>query len=266
MINLTLYKKEWKKNWVTLIIFLAVLTMYVTMIISMFDPEMGDSLRTMAESMPEVFAAFGMADVGTTLIEFITGYLYGILLTAFPAVYIIIVSNRLVAKYVDDGSMAYLLSVPEKRTKIVVTQAFFLISGLVAMVLYVIAVILLTSQILFPGKMDIAALIRVNVGIMGVWIMMGGVCFMSSCIFNESRRAVGASSAFVVYSLLVQMVSQVGEKFENLKYATPLTLFQIDELIANTGLAWILCGIMYLAGVICFVAGILVFRKKDLPI
>ena len=115
MISMTLFKKEWKSNWILLLIFMGVLTMYSVIIVSMFNPEAGDSLRAMAESMPEVFAAFGMLDVGTTLLEFVTGYLYGMLLIAFPAVYLIILSNRLVARYVDQGSMAYLLATPVKR-------------------------------------------------------------------------------------------------------------------------------------------------------
>ena len=79
MINTTLLKKEFKSNYILLLIFLAVLSMYSCMIIAMFDPKLGDSLRAMAESMPQLFSAFGMADVGTTLLESIIGYLYGIL-------------------------------------------------------------------------------------------------------------------------------------------------------------------------------------------
>ena len=117
-------KKEIRSNWVLLVIFLGVLSLYSVMITMMFDPKLGDSLNMMAESMPQMFAAFGWQIIGTTLLEFITGYLYGILLVAFPGVYIIILSNRLVAKYVDNGSMAYLLAVPQKRRKIVLTQEF----------------------------------------------------------------------------------------------------------------------------------------------
>ncbi|SHK62504.1 ABC transporter permease subunit [Hespellia stercorisuis] len=264
--NLTLYKKEWKANWILLAIFMAVLTMYATMIIAMFDPKMGDSLQEMAASMPEVFAAFGMADVGQTLLEFTTGYLYGILLTAFPAVYIIILSNRLVARYVDNGSMVYLLAAPDKRGKIVGTQMIFLVTSLLLMLVYVSGVILATAHLLFPGEMDIPGFLRVNAGLFGLWIMVGGVCFLSSCVFNESKMAVGISSAFVVYSLLVQMISQVGEKFEGLKYATPMTLYAVDGLIAKDGQAWLTCAIMYGVGILCFAAGIAVFRKKNLPI
>lgn len=264
--NATLLKKEIKSNWIILVIFLAVLSMYGGMITMMFDPKMGDSLRLMAESMPDIFAAFGMADVGTTLLEFISGYLYGMLFVAFPGVFIIIITNRLCAKYVDNGSMAYLLAVPEKRRNIMLTQAGFLILSLVIIVGYVTCFILAISQVLFPGEMDIVAFLRVNAGLLGLLIFFGGACFCASCFCNESKTSSAISTTVIVYSILVQMISQVGEKFENIKYATPITLFDVKGLSAGDGEAWMMCAILYLAGFLLVGIGVAGFSKRDLPL
>lgn len=264
--NATLFKKEIKSNWILLVIFLAVLSMYATMITMMFDPKLGDSLKMMSESMPQLFSAFGMADVGTTLIEFVTGYLYGILFVAFPGVYIIIVANRLVAKYVDNGSMAYLLAVPGKRRKIVLTQGIFMLLTLLVMVVYCTVLILVVGEIMFPGEMDINGFLRVNVGLMGLMVFFGGACFCASCICNESKNSSAISTVVVVYSVLVQMISQVGEKFENVKYATPLTLFNVDGLSAGDAEAWVTCAVLYVVGFVLMGIGIIRFSKRDLPL
>lgn len=264
--NTTLFKKEIKSNWILLVIFMAVLSLYGVMIVMMFDPKMGDSLRMMAESMPQIFAAFGMLNVGATLLDFISSYLYGMLFIAFPAVYIIILANRLVAKYVDNGSMAYLLAVPEKRRRIVTTQCAFLVFSLVVMVAYITGLILVTEQILFPGEMDTAAFIRVNVGLLGLLVFLAGVCFCASCVFNESKTSTGIGTAIVVYAILAQMISRVGEKFENVKYATPLTLFDIDGLSAGDGQAWLMCGVLYGVGILLMLVGIGRFCRRNLPL
>lgn len=266
MMNMTLFRKEIKSNWILLVIFLGVLSVYSVMITMMFDPKLGDSLRMMAESMPQMFSAFGMAGVGTTLLEFVTGYLYGILLTAFPAVYIIILTNRLIVKYVDNGSMAYLLAVPEKRRKIVLTQCVFMLMTLIMMVVYVTVLILIVGEMLFPGEMDVEGFLRVNIGLLGLLVFFGGVGFCASCFCNESKNASGISAAVVVYSLLVQMLSRVGEKFENVKYATPLTLFDVDRLCAGESEAFITCTILYIAGIVLMGIGIIRFSKRDLPL
>lgn len=71
----------------------------------MFDLP-GDSLRAMAEHAPFVFCVWNDV-IRNTLLESIIGYLYGILFTAFPGVFIMLLSNRLIARYVDNGSMAF---------------------------------------------------------------------------------------------------------------------------------------------------------------
>lgn len=264
--NITLFKKEIKTNWTLLVIFMAVLSMYAIMIVMMFDPKLGDSLKMMAESMPQIFEAFGMADVGTTLLEFISGYLYGMLLVAFPGVFIIILCNRLIAKYVDNGSMAYLLAVPEKRWNIVLTQCIFLVFSLVVLIAYVTGLILVITEVLFQGEMDIAGFLRVNVGLLGVLLFFAGGCFCASCFCNESKNCSGISTAIVVYSILVQMISQVGDKFEKIKYATPLTLFDIKGLSEGTTEAWVLCAVLYGLGFILMGIGIVRFSKRDIPL
>lgn len=264
--NTVLLKKEIKSNWVLLVIFMAVLSMYASMIIMMFDPKLGESLKMMSESMPDVFAAFGMADVGTTLLEFVSGYLYGMLMIAFPCVFVIILSNRLVAKYVDNGSMAYLLAVPEKRRKIVITQAVVLLLAVLVLIVYIAGLILVLGEVMFSGEMEIPAFIRVNVGLMGLLVFIGGACFCASCFCNESKNSSAISTTIVVYSILLQMISQVGEKFEHVKYATPLTLFDVKGLSVNDSQAWIMCCILYVAGIILMGIGIARFSKRDLPL
>ena len=71
-----LYQKELKSNYKILLLFLVVITMYSSIIIAMYDPDMNSSLEILAKSMPQIFAAFGMMNIATTLLDFITNYLY----------------------------------------------------------------------------------------------------------------------------------------------------------------------------------------------
>lgn len=97
----TLLKRELKINGKLLALFLAVLTLYGGMITSMFDPKLGESLKAMADSMPDLFSAFGMNQSGATLTEFLSNYLYGFLLVVFPMVFLILLANRLLIRYLD---------------------------------------------------------------------------------------------------------------------------------------------------------------------
>lgn len=114
----------------------AVITMYVTIIISMYDPELMATLDGFVELMPELMAAVGMDSGANNLLEFMISYLYGFILLIFPMVFAILRGNGLVAKYVDEGSMAALIAAPVRRTTVALTQAAVLVSGTVILLGY----------------------------------------------------------------------------------------------------------------------------------
>lgn len=264
--NMTLLKKELKSNYKIALIFLAVITMYCSMIVAMFDPKLGESLKMMSESMPELFSAFGMAAPASTLTEFIANYLYGFILLVFPLIFIILLANRLVARYVDRGSMAYLLATPNKRRNIVVTQAVVMILLILILVIYATVLCIILSEVMFSGELDIKNFLVLNVGLYGLLFFFGGLCFLSSCTFNDSRFSYGVGGALCILFVLMQMVSQVGEKFEAIKYGTPLTLFRPSELILGDSNAIVSFLSLYAMGIVLYGLAIAIFNKKDLSL
>ncbi len=264
--NLTLLKREMKANYKLLLIFMAVLTLYASMIISMFNPKLGESLQQMAESMPQLFAAFGMMEVGTTLLTFMVNYLYGFLLIAFPSVFIILLSNKLMAHYIDSGSMAYLLATPNKRSTIAMTQAVFLVLNVFLLILYVTILSICVSEGTFPNTLEITKFILVNVGLFGLLIFLSGLCFFTSSVLKDSKLSNGLGAGFVVVFLLIEMISQVGDKFEILKYFTPLTLFDTKGLMGYDEKAIMMMMVLYVAGIVLFGLSIVLFDKRDLAL
>lgn len=261
-----LLRREIRANYKLTLIFMAVLSVYSGMIVSMFDPALGESLAAMAQSMPQLFAAFGMLDAGTTLLEFLSNYLYGFLFIVFPMVFLILLAGRLVARYVDRGSMAWLLAGPHTRRSIALTQAGVMLLGCLILVAFVTALCLGCTQAMFPGELDVSAFLLLNAGLLGLLVFLGGVCFFFSCLWSDSKYASGCGAGLCIFFVLVQMLSQVGEKLEVLRFATPLTLFNTDALIAKDSAAvWQFC-VLYAAGLLLYGAGTAVFCKKDLAL
>lgn len=266
MINGTLFRRELKANYKLILIFAAVLTLYCSLVIAMFDPELGTVLTTMAQTMPDLFSAFGMQNTGSTLLSFISNYLYGFIVIVFPSVFIVLSANRLIARYVDRGSMAYLLATPNKRRKIALTQAFFFISCIFALVIYIVLICLISSTIMFPGKLEIPSFLLLNFGLFSLLFFIGGICYFSSCFFNDARYSSGIGGGLVIAFILLQMISQVGKSAEFLKYFTPLTLFQPELFIAKDNKSILFSFILYGIGILLYGSGIFIFEKKDLPL
>ena len=266
MLSATLIKREIKANYKLTLIFMAVLSMYAGMIIAMYDPKLGDSLKMMAESMPQLFAAFGMLNVGSSLLEFVANYLYGFLLIAFPLVYITMLTNRLMTRYIDKGSMAYLLATPNKHVKIALTQAANLLLGLCVLVLYVAALGIALCEAMFPAQLDITKFIVINAGLLGLLVLFAGIPFCAACVFQDAKYAMGFGVGLPVCFVLIQMIGQVGDKFTFLQYLTPITLFDIDRLVAGEAQGVYQFLLLYAAGLLFFGVGIAIFSKKDLSL
>lgn len=266
MIIWALWKKEWKSNYKIMALFLALITMYSVVITLMFDPELGESLEMMANAMPELFSAFGMDASGTTLLEFVSNYLYGFILIVIPLIFILFMCSRLITRYVDKGSMAYLLATPNPRGKMIRTQLLFLIVSLLFTVIYVICVVDICGYLLFDEILESKAFLTLNIGLFGLHLFFASIAYFFACSFDDTRFSIGISSGLSIVFVLIQMLSQVGDKMEFLKYLTPLTLFQPKELIALDGNAIVCVGVLYLIACILFLSATIIFKKRDISV
>lgn len=266
MINFVLLKKEIKHNYKILLVFMGILTLYISIIISMFDPQLGHSLNDMAKSMPQLFAAFNMGNISTTLIEFLANYLYGFLFIVFPFVFIVIMINRLLVKYVENGSMSYILSTPNRKSKIIFTWLFTIMLMLLVLDIYITGLIILVSEIMFGGQLDILNLIIMNVGLYCLWSFMLGICFLSCCALLNTSYSLWVGCGINVLFILIQMISNVSDKVDKLKYLTPFTLFNTGNIILGETIGYVGIGVLFIIAMVMCISGIVIFSKKDLSI
>jgi len=266
MINWTLFKRGIQGSWKMLLIFAAVITMYFTVIISMFDPALGSALKEFEKAMPELMAIVGMNPSSAELVSFIEAYLYGFIMLVFPMLFCILSANKLIARHVDRGSMTYLLAAPVKRVTVVFTQIKVMITGIFALVFYATILGIINSEISFPGELDVGKFILLNIGVFCLHLFIGGICFLCSCVFNDSKYAVGVGAGIPALEFIIQMMANAGKELQNAKYATFFTLFDSDGIIAGeSGAIWGMV-ILFAGAIILFTVAIAVFSKKDLHI
>lgn len=110
----------------------------------------------------------------------------------FPLVFSAMTANSLVARHVDRGSMAYLLAAPNSRTRVAFTQMTVLLTGVTAIIAVCTAVGWGCSAAMFPGALDVAGYLRLNLGVWLLHLCLSGLCFFASCISNTTRAFPGA--------------------------------------------------------------------------
>ena len=264
--NSTLFSKEFRASLPITGIIAAVLALYIACVVAMYDPELNKSLNDMMASMPDLFAAFGMATQTTTLVDFLINYLYGLLLTVMPFVLILLIVNRLMVRYVDRGTMAYLLATPNSRTRIATTLAGVLIAALAVLLAITAVMELGCGEAMFPGELDLEALARVNAGLFALWLFLGGMCFLSACLFSNAGRALWVGGGLGVLFFLMQMMAQLGEDLEFLDAVNPLTLFDAYGLAAGEASATGGAVALAVAGIALLSIAVAVFARRDLSI
>lgn len=195
--------------------------------------------------------------------------------------FIVIVGNSLIVNQVDSGSMAYVLATPTKRSAVANTQAIFLIvSPLIICAVGCIARCI--AQSAFSGETNIGMNIALYSGMYILVEAVGGICYMGSCIFNQSRKATAFGGGITVWFFISSLLGMFGSKdmvnmgvgVEELDVFNKLTivgLYDINSLSTvgtdslDLTFVWKLCILLVIA-ITTYAIGNATFRTKDLPL
>jgi ABC-2 type transport system permease protein len=253
-------KQTIKSNFKLFAIFTGVLCLLIIIIMSVFVPKTIDAIKNASAGVP----INPLGDI-STLIAFIANQFYGMMAIIFPMIYLIIIGNKLIAGQVDKGNMAYNLSTPTTRTQITFTSAFYLASSL-AVMFGVIAVLgISVAAIVQPNVLDYGAFLRLTLGCFLLQLALSGIAFLASCIFSNSSKSMAYGAGIPLAFFAFKLVSGMSDKLEFLKYFSLNTLFDSKAIMNGESYAAKLI-ILAAVGVILYVAGIKVFKEKDLPL
>ena len=262
-----LFKATTKANWILTIIFSAIVLIYVTTSASMFNPESAETMEAMLDLLPDgMIRAMGFVNLGTDLTAYLSNYLYGFIMIIFPMAYTIIMANRLIAKHVDSGSMAYLLTTPNTRVRIALTQAVYLVISLAVIVAISVIVAILFSESMFPGMLDIAAYLALNVVTYLAMFVVAGISFLSSCSFGQTRYSLTVGAAIPVLFFILKMLSEISDETKFLRFFTVLSFINIDEILSGSGYTLIATAVLLPLGVVIFAAAIWTFHRRSLAL
>lgn len=266
MISFSLLKRNMFSCIKPFLIIYAVLCMYTIVIIYMYEPKMADMLNQYQEMMPGIMSAVGMTGVASSLLEWMQIYLYGFLMLLFPLIFIIILVQKLLMGYIDNGSMANLLATPNSRGKLIRTQALSVILWMGILMTAITAVGIVGSQMMFPNELNVKRYIMLNGSTLLMQLLICGIVFLAACVCSEAKNYYGLGAGLPILFFLMQMISNMGEKLENLKYLTVYTLLPASKIVEGESGVWCQNVIMFVLAVVLFSGGIWWFCRRDLSV
>jgi len=266
MLSWPLYKKEFKSHMVLFLIFIALVMMYGFIVVSLFnpDPEQAGWLTTIIEAYPEMMdlIGFNIADF-TNYQSFIAGYLYGMLFLLFGIIYTILMSNRLIYRYLDKGSFGFILSTPNSRSKILLTQISVLVTYLLLLSLSMFIITGLGGLILYPDYVDVGRIFYLNASYFLLMLLIGSFNVLSTSAF-EGKIAFSLNMMIPIIFFFFMLISNLGGNFEWIQYLTPFSLFNVDEIISLSALSFVFNGILLGSLIAIFGISLVTFNKRDL--
>jgi len=194
---------------------------------------------------------------------------------------VVVASNALIASQVDDGSMAYILATPTERRAVAFTHmVFMLVVTLLIMGIVCGVKCGLNEQII--GDVDWEATVVKFAGMYVLVEAVSAVCYLGSCLFNRSSRALTFGGGITVWCFIASLLGvfgsdklvEMGVGITELDIFNQLTLVGLLDITAmetvgsdmvNYDFLWKL-GILAGIAAVAYGVGALRFCRKDLPL
>ncbi len=243
--------------------------------LSLIDDITASSIDLLPKDVSDAIEEVGQTDLYSLIVGSIFFKMAGLLL---PIIYMIMASNNLISSQVDTGSMAYVLSTSVKRNEVTFTQGCYLILSLLAMFMCTS----ITSMICFSivnvatTSLTYGKLLLMNLGAFLVLFAMSGINFFTSCTFDRSKNSMSIGGGLSMFFLVCTMLGLFGspvipsvvrlDALNYFNYVSIISLFDTISIIDGTLVFIYKLVILFAIGLIGYIVGSLIFKKKDLPL
>lgn len=269
--NFSLYKQMMKVNLKGMLNYAIGSAFYMILMIWVYP-----SIEKGAKTMNDIFKvmpagmlrAFGFESGFGSFESYISGEYYGVILTIILTIFCVMLPTQLIAKLVDQGSMAYLLSTPTTRGKIAFTQATVFFTGILLIMIITTLSGFIGYGLFIKDEHAFHALkfIQINIGAFLLFFAVGGISFLISSLANDEKKALGISGIIAFGFFSLDMLGKISDKIDWLRNITIYSLFRPSDIVTGKADLIQTSIILSLIGIVTIGIGILIFRKRDLPL
>ena len=260
-------KREFKLNLKSFIIWLSIL-LVMFLVVFLIYPYMitDDTMHNIDELMKvfpkEVLTMFNM-DVTSISTAFgwlkTEGFVFVLLIVG---IYSSILGGTILAKEESDKTIEYLSSLPIKRSKIVTNK---IIVGIVYIILMVFILGLFNYiALLFSGDFNQKQYLLLSITPILIGLPLFSISLFISTFFHKTKKVIGISLGMVFVFYLLNVLSELSNKIEFLKYFSIYTLTDMRNIISNVQINYIniVCSILITT---VFIIGTYIrYEKKEL--
>ncbi|MGM7680734.1 ABC transporter permease subunit [Cytobacillus sp. Hm23] len=268
--NAPLYKQMIKSNVKGFLSFGVGSALYVILMTSLypFIADNAEQINDMLDIYPDALKqAFGLESFGTYS-EFISVEYFGLFFPIILGVFSVMTGVQLIAKLVDRGSMAYLLSTKVTRSSVVITQIAVLVSGLIIIVFLTFIGGVIGGEWLIDDQYAIGTNVFFKINIVGLLLFfaVGGYSFLISALLNDEKLAFGLAGGLTFLFYGLDMAGKISTDLDWLRNITLFSLYEPSQIAIGEGDVYSSSLILLSIGVIMFILAVYVFKRRNLPL
>ena len=232
-------KKEFKTNFKSFLIWVLILIIIFLIVFMVYPYIITDETVSSLDEMmkvfpPELLKAFNM-DMSSINSAYgwlkTEGFMFILLIVGF---YSSIMGSNIILKEESDKTIEYLGGLPIKRSKIMTNKIIVSISYIVLMTL--ILGIFNYIALLISGDFNQKEYILLAITPLFIGLPLFGLNLFISMFMHKTKKTVGISLGMVFLFYIINVLSELSDKVEFLKYLSVYTLADIRGVISNTAI------------------------------
>lgn len=260
---MTVFFHEMRRSKLSLIIWSAAISFMLGISILIF-PEMSGQMDQMSEmfaNMGSFSDAFGMDQLNFGEFMGYFGIECGNVLGIGGALFAAITGISALSKEENQRTAEFLLTHPISRVKIVIQK---LLSVIAQIVLLELAVAAVAGVAIFAigESVEVGKLVLIFVAYLVMQLEIGAITFGISAFMRRGGVGIGLGLALMFY--FVNIISNLTDGLEVLKFITPFGYTDSSYIISNGGIALKYLVVGVLTGVAVAAAGAFKYNKKDI--
>ena len=262
-----MFKRELKINLKSFIIWTSILIGLFLVVFLIYPSIINSANMEMIDEMMKIFPeemlkAFNM-DISTIDSAFgwlkTEGFVFELLITG---VYSGILGSNILLKEESDKTIEYLNSVPVTRKNIVLNK---ILCGLFYIILMIVIIgIFNFIGLSLSGEFDRKSYILLSITPLFSSIVIFAICLFLSTFTHKTKKTLGISLGIVFVSYFLNVISEIGESTEFLKYISIFTLADIRNVILNVSINPILVVLAICITIVFMILTMIHYEKKEL--
>lgn len=221
---------------------------------------------------PELVALSGVEDtkqIATTAGRLGLGYVDPVVLFA-SGVWAIARGSDAVSGPLGRGTLEMILSQPVRRITLLGIHSAITIAGAVLLALCAFGGTAMgLATVTLEQSVEINLFVAPAINVFSLTFFVAGLTTFVSSFDTYRGRTVGIVSGFYIFAMVIQLLVRTVDSLEWLKYFTFLAAYEPVILVTEPENAWTLSlqynGILLGLGALAFLAGGVVFCRRDLP-